>query len=296
MRRAIVAGGAAVAVVATAFVVAPTVWSQTKAPREKADRRVVMLDGRGSTIGVSIRDLETEDVEKTKAGATGGVLIEDVDEGSPAAKAGIREGDVVVEFDGERVRSARQFARLVQETPGGRAVKTTVMREGTRQTLDIVPERSTRLSGDFVLPDLDKDIEREIERGMRSLPRDFAFDFNWKGDFPDVAVFPRGRLGAELSPLSDQLAAYFGAKAGVLVSSVAADSVAAKAGLKAGDVITSVNGQSVDTPRDVVRELREAEAGAQVEIAVLRDKKSMTLKAQMPERRRTTNRQPTRPA
>jgi S1-C subfamily serine protease len=46
-----------------------------------------------------------------------------VEADSAAAKGGVKAGDVVVEFDGERVRSARQLTRLVQETPAGRAVK-----------------------------------------------------------------------------------------------------------------------------------------------------------------------------
>jgi serine protease Do len=144
------------------------------------------------------------------------------------------------------------------------------------------------------LPQIADDVQREVERSWKAMPRDFAFDFNWEGEMPEVAVFPRGRLGARLMPLSDQLAQYFGAKQGVLVSSVDDDSPAAKAGLRAGDVITSVGGTQVQTPRDVAREIRETDSG-DVEIAVLRDKKSLTLKAPVPERRRTVRR-PARPA
>jgi serine protease Do len=256
----------------------------------------MMLDGRGTSIGVSIRDVDADDIAKAKLGQSGGVMIEDVDENSPAARAGLREGDVIVEFDGERVRSARHFARLVQETPEGRSVRTTVVREGgSRQSLDVTPERGSRWSGDLMhLPHIADDIEREVERGMRALPRDFAFDFKWDGEIPSAKVWPRGRLGAQLSPLTDQLAEYFGVKAGVLVSSVDSDSVGAKAGLKAGDVITSINGQSVEAPRDVAEELRSAEA-TEVAIAVVRDRKPVTLKVQLPERRRTKTPRPVRP-
>lgn len=290
MRKAIVAGAAALVVVVAAFVVAPTVWSQVRSG-DNRDRRVLMLDGRGSSIGVSIRDVEGGD--KAPAGQSG-VLVAEVNENGPAAKAGIREGDLVVEFDGERVRSARHFARLVQETPEGRTVQAVVVRDGSRQTLEVTPERGGgRYSGDFALPQ----ISEEIERSLRALPRDFAFDLNWDaGDLNwDATVWPRGRLGARLAPLTDQLAEYFGAKAGVLVSSVEPDSVAARAGLKAGDVITSVNGRTVDTPRDVTQELREVE-GTDVEVQVLRDKKPLTLKAEMPEQKRSSPRRPTRPA
>jgi serine protease Do len=275
MRKAMVAGAALVLVVAGAWMVAPTVWSQGRSD-ESRDRRVVMLDGRGSSIGVSIRDRDAEGVE-----------IEHVNENGPAAKAGMKAGDVIVEFDGERVRSARQLSRLVRETADGRTVKATIVRDGARQTVDLTPAASSAsFSGDFVVPHLPENFERDLERSLRAIPKNFAFDFDWDAEWPMVAS-PRGRIGAELSPLSDQLAEYFGAKDGVLVSSVETDSVAAKAGLKAGDVITSINGRSVGTPREVAQGVRETEPGKEIEIGVLRGKQSMTLKAPMPERRRT---------
>jgi serine protease Do len=296
MRKALVAGAAVVFVAAAAYALAPSVWSQTTASDDKADRRVFMLDGRGSRIGVSIRDLDANDIAKAKVGQPSGVMIEDVDENSPAARAGLRSGDVIVEFDGERVRSARHFARLVQETAEGRSVRATVLREGSRQTLDLTPERGGRWSGDEMhLPHIADDIQREVERGMRSLPRDFAFDFKWDGEYPGAKVWPRGRLGAQLSPLTDQLAEYFGTKAGVLVSSVDADSVAAKAGLKAGDVITSIDGKAVETPRDVAEGLRNADS-IEVAIAVTRDRKSLSLKAPLPARPRAKTIRSVRPA
>jgi serine protease Do len=239
------------------------------------------LDGRGSSIGVRIEDAEA-----------GGVLIDEVEAESPAEKAGLKRGDVIVEFDGERVRGARHFSRLVQETPDGRSVKATVMRDGARQTLDITPTAGERFGSRndhiIALPD----IEREIERGLETLPRNFSFDFDW--DSTPMIAGGQGRLGARLQRLTGQLAEYFGAKEGVLVSSVDEDSPAAKAGLKAGDVITSINGRAVNDTRDVTQEIRSAEAGKDVEIGVLRERKSLTLKAQLPERR--SSRRFTRPA
>src|SRR5262245_49080071 len=74
----------------------------------------------GRQIGLSVLDIDAEEAKRLKLPNAGGVFIEDVQEDSPAAKAGIKDGDVVVEFDGERVRSTRQFTRLVQETPADR--------------------------------------------------------------------------------------------------------------------------------------------------------------------------------
>jgi serine protease Do len=233
-------------------------------------RRAISLDGRGSRIGVVVSDAE---------GAAAGVRVDGVDHGSPADRAGLREGDLLVEFDGERVRSARQLTRLVQETPDGRTVPLTYSRDGARQTVEITPEPSAATWGMHLdEPEIRAQVERGL-RGLRELPRPDAplFDFRFDG-MP--AAGARGRLGVQVETLSDQLAEYFGAKGGgVLVSRVTADSPAQKAGLKAGDVITAVNGTAVRDAGELVDELREARDGAEVALDVVRDRKSTTLKA-----------------
>src|SRR5690606_17747356 len=100
-------------------------------------RSIAVLSGRGVQIGVHVRDLDPEQL-KTGSGA----VVERVQEGSPAAKAGLKTGDVITEFDGERVRSARHLARLVGETPPGRDVSVTVRRGGDTVTLSVSPEVS----------------------------------------------------------------------------------------------------------------------------------------------------------
>ena len=234
--------------------------------------RAIRLDGRGSQIGVLVSDPD--------APATAGVRIDGVDEDSPAAKAGVKEGDVVVEFDGERVRSARQLTRLVQETPDGRTVKMTVTRGGARQTLDITPASSSAAwSVNFDGPELHAEIERGL-RDFRGLPERGGpmFDFRFDG-VPGMAA-SRARLGVQVETLSDQLAEYFGVKGGgVLVSAVTADSPAAHAGLKAGDVITAVNGKAVRDAGELVDELREAGDGREVRLDLVRDKKATTVTA-----------------
>src|SRR5688500_1405881 len=128
---------------------------------------VMVLDGRGAQLGVRVSDVDVKDPL--------GVRIDDVDPDSPAEKAGLREGDVVIEFDGERVRSARQFTRLVQETPDGRTVKIAVMRNGQKQTLDATPEN--RVAMDFGA-DADR-LREEVERSLREFrvePPIFRYD------------------------------------------------------------------------------------------------------------------------
>lgn len=253
------------------------------AAQDRMERRrptVMTLDGRGSQLGVMISDVEADQ--------PAGARIDDVHTDSPAEKAGLREGDVVVEYDGERVRSARQLTRLVQETPEGRSVKLTVLRNGQKQTFEAAPE--SRVASNFDLG-IDPDrLRDDIERGLREFQVeppmfDFRFDDRAPRRFeyrvPDM-VMPfmgsRGRLGVTVQALTPDLEEYFGAtNGGVLVSSVAQNSAAAKAGVKAGDVITSINGRRVADASDLMRELTDA--SGEVTLTLLRDKNELTLKA-----------------
>jgi serine protease Do len=235
------------------------------------------LTGPGSTIGVSIRDLSADDSSRAKVAEGSGVLVDDVRDGTPAARAGFRKGDVIVEFDGERVRSARQMTRLVRETPPRRQVTAVVQRDGARQTLKVAPEERTSVDVQR-FPEIAGRVEN-LEPLESVIGRLGDSDFNFA--FPRVNVRPR-RLGVELAPIGDQLAAYFGVKQGVLVSSVEADSPAARAGLKAGDVITGVNGRDVATTSDLTGAVNRADPEGMLELRIMRDRKEQTLKATMP--------------
>ena len=236
------------------------------------DRRALsVLTGRGAGIGVRISDR-----------TDGGVVIDDVLADSPAEKAGLKRSDVIVEFDGEHVRSARQFARLVQETPSGRAVKVAITREGRRQDVEVTPDErrgDVMVSGDF-MGDYMRDLGRDLGRLGDHLP---PFNFNFDFDMPLVSG---RRLGVSVEELTSQLAEYFGAKDGVLVTSVTDGSPASRAGLKAGDVITSINGDRVSNREDLLRGLRNA-TSEDVQVGIVRDKKesSVTAKIEPPARR-----------
>jgi serine protease Do len=244
------------------------------------------LFGGGSRIGVSIRDIEAEDAKTTK-GASSGVIVDDVSAESPAEKAGIRKSDVIVEFDGERVRSVRQLTRLVQETPSGRTVRATLLRDGQRQEVSVVPREGSRYRFDDLgeLSEWGRDLPYKIAPRPPTPPAPPSPPAAWK--FDQFFGGSNARLGITVDALSSQLAEYFGTKDGVLVTSVSADSVAAKAGLKAGDVITAINGSPVDEPADVRRRIQELEGGAEFTIAVMRDRKAITLKGTLESQRRT---------
>lgn len=295
---------AAVAALTAAAGLGAALGPPTKAQttvRAQSPRAVQIVSG-GSRIGVTVRDIEDGD---TKGKQTAGVIVEDVATDGPAAKAGIRKGDAIVEFDGERVRSARQLTRLVQETPAGRSVNAVLARDGQRTTVTVTPGDSDGFSFDFDSLDFDSLDE------VRDLAQNFRYRIAPRAAVPPARPIPptppppppgvwkfdgllgrSSRLGVTLDSLSSQLAEYFGTKRGVLVTSVYDDSAAAKAGLKAGDVITSFNGSAVDGPADVRRMIQDLQEDAEFTIEVMRDRKPVTLKGKMErmERRRSTSR------
>jgi serine protease Do len=245
-------------------------------------RRLALLAGRGAQLGVSVKDLDS-DQAKSQSGA----VVEDVRAGSAAERAGIKKGDVITEFDGERVRGVRHLTRLVTETPDGRTVSAAVVREGKRVVLSVTPDSGSLASADrnfeLVVPHMRFEKMPHGDDDMAgSLPRFPEGAWAFKGGRPGGPFAfknERGRLGVTIQPLDGQLAEYFGTGQGVLVSSVDANSPAARAGLKAGDVVTAVNGKAVAEPSDLIEAVQAVEDGATVAVDYTRDKKAQSTKA-----------------
>jgi serine protease Do len=263
----------------------PQVWVSKDgdlAGLEPDVRHLAVLAGRGSQLGVSVRDLDAE-----QARAQSGAVVEEVRDGSAAAKAGIQKGDVITEFDGERVRGVRHLTRLVSETPDGRTVKAAVVREGRRVDLSVTPDSGSLAAFERTFDVLVPPMRFEgplLEGGpdwSAKVP-DGAWAF--KGRPGDVFGFrsEKGRLGLRIQSLDGQLGEYFGTTKGVLVNAVDADSAAAKAGLKAGDVVTAINGTAVAEPSDLIDAVREAEDGATLTIDYVRDRKAQSTRAVLP--------------
>jgi serine protease Do len=239
---------------------------------QSSNRQTWVLDGRGSELGIRIDD------------GKDGVRVDEVSPNGPAEKAGMKAGDIIVSFDGEKVRSGRQLSRLVRETAGGKTVTARIRRDGSEKDLQITPAEA---SGDFQwsgnLNDLNDhlhDLTDRLQSHEFDRMRNFNFDFN----FPEM--LSGRRLGVSTGELTDQLARYFGVDDGVLVTAVTDGLAAAKAGIKAGDVITSIDGQKVTSREDLTRDLREG-TSEDVSIGIVRDRKESTVNASIPANRRS---------
>ncbi len=272
-----------------ALLLSPKVSGQDREVVVSQDDGLRVFNLGGSRLGISIRDVDKADATREKLGDQAGAVVEEVRSDGAAAKAGLKSGDVVISFDGERVRSARQLERLVDETPPGRTVKVAVQRGGSRVDLDVTPESAAgtlSFRGAGPLWQAEREVERsledlgpEVERDIRRHVPAFKFDLD-RGDL-FAKMKTRGRLGVSVQDMPEQLAGYFGVKSGVLVADVDAESPAAKAGIKAGDVITAVNGQTVDGPEDLRREVGKVEEGKAADLSVTRDKKALSLKVEV---------------
>jgi C-terminal processing protease CtpA/Prc len=258
--------------------------------QEKPEPRVrALASGHGGYLGVYISDVDREVVERLGLGEEHGVLIQDVAEEGPATDAGLQEDDVIVSLNGERIESAAQLRRILNETPPGRDVSLDLIRDGSQRTisLELGERRSLARVYDF-RSDRGEHFGEELRERLER-QRDNMQDMRIRmRGAPDVHTFMafggRGRLGVSIQSLGDQLGEYFGLgdRTGVLVTSVAEESAAAKAGLKAGDVVLAIDGDDVEDPRDLMRLVRRAEAGP-VALRVLRDKRERTFTVELPD-------------
>jgi serine protease Do len=229
--------------------------------------------GGGPYLGVALNDIDADRARALKLGEESGVEIKDVSAGSPAEAAGLKNGDVLLTYNGEKILSARQLSRLVSETPSGRKVRVQYWRDGKEQTATITvanrPQPRLEVNPHFSeenaqrLRNMQQDWQRDMKQMMLDQPEPI---FGWKSS-----------VGITGESVGGQLAQYFGVKTGVLVRSVEAGSAAEKAGIKAGDVITQCGDRPVNTARDI-NTLRGGHAGNKtVSLTLVRNRKEMTV-------------------
>jgi serine protease Do len=251
---------------------ASSAFGQVPIPRSRNAQALIISKG-GSYLGIGGLDITAERAKALNLKEERGVEVSSVAEDGPAAKAGIKAGDVVLEFDGQPVQGTTQFQRMVRETPVGRQVKITVWRGGASQTVTatVGENKGNMISSDdgnwsFSMPTMPP---------MPPVP-----DMN----MPRMQIFSQNPMlgieGESLGP-QEQLAEFFGVQEGILVRMVKKGSPAEKAGLKAGDVITKIDDSKVTSTAEITRALRTLRSKKTFTLTVTRNKKEMPLTVTM---------------
>ena len=247
-------------------------------------------DAKNGYLGVDVR----EDTKSDEGGAYVNHVVED----SPADKGGMKDGDVIVGFDGDVVRGPAKLTQKIHATKPGDKVVIDVRRDGRSQKITVEMGKRPEAwrmywKGDDFNPMTDEQVKalRESLKGLENIGPEIEKSF--KGN-KFKFYSPRGNgyayvfgrkplLGVELVSTTPELREAMGARkdAGVLIGKVIEDSAAEKAGVKAGDLILSVDGSAVADAGDLGDELEER-AGKTVDLEIVRDKRTIHLKATLP--------------
>jgi membrane-associated protease RseP (regulator of RpoE activity) len=229
-------------------------------------------------LGVSLQRLTPNLREAMDITSDAGVLITEVVEDSPAEKAGIQEGDAILQYNGTAVTSPSRLMKLVRQTGPDTKVTIVVSRKGKEKTL--IAQIGEREAEDYRFRIYKGDDGEDLLMNFD----ENAFSLGLTG-LPGILMGPGLWLGIKPIGLTDQLAGYFKVKDGhgVLVSEVVKDSPAEKAGFQAGDVIVKLGDESIEDTMELMEAIGDHEEGDEVTVVVIRDGKEKTLRAALEE-------------
>lgn len=211
-------------------------------------------------LGVMISKLSDKQLKNMDL--DNGVEITDVMEDSPAKVAGLEEGDIIISVDGDAVKDPGHLVEVINANKAGDKVDIKYLRAGKKGsvTAELKPRKTDERVFKF--------------REMRK---------------PRAMFIQKGGVyfGVKTGSLTDQLRKYFNVpeNTGVLIEEVMDDSPAAKAGVKAGDVLVRFGEKKIEDYTDLKHAVNYFEAGQEVEIKIIRDKKEKTLKTTLEERK-----------
>ncbi|GFE57473.1 DegQ family serine endoprotease [Geobacter sp. AOG1] len=195
-------------------------------PVNMAKQVVAQLIKKGNVtrgwLGVAIQPVTQEIARSFNLDKPRGALVSDIMAGSPAEKAGLRRGDIILSFAGKEIKDSRQLQLVVAETPVGQQVAVEIFRDGKIVKLSLATGNADSAAAS-------KPRSTEPQASLFGLA---------------VDELPRNRLGSGLS--------------GVIVSDVEEDGAAAEAGIRPGDIITSVNQKKIGNLADYGRAMKEA--------------------------------------
>jgi serine protease Do len=186
-------------------------------------------------LGVQIQQMTPEIASSLGMPSERGALVSDVTPNSPAALAGVKQGDVIVKFNGHDIDKLHDLPRVVAETKINSTVDLTVWRNGSNE---------------------------QLQASVGKMPTDKQEVASKSQDDEQVGPEKSSALGLQLGQLDNATRKQLGLKGevkGVVVTQVEPDSPAADLGVQPGDVIVAINQQAVASPRDAAKRLRQAQ-------------------------------------
>jgi serine protease Do len=192
-------------------------------------------------IGASVQRVSPEIAESLGINPVRGALVADLVKGGPAERAGVKVGDVIVEFDRRPIKDSADLPQQVARLAPGSAAPMKIIRDGKESTLSVTVSEMN---------------ETEV-----------------------TASAQEGELGVTVQPLTPQLAENFGLERadGLVISAVKPGSAADEAGLRSGDVIVEINRQAVKSLADYNREIARTDKAKSVLFLVRRGQSSLFL-------------------
>ena len=210
-------------------------------------------------LGVSSSTLNSEQARTSKAPGGRGAYVTEVVDDTPAAKLGLKEGDVIVEVDGDAVKDPWTLSEAIGQNDPGEKVKVIWYRDGKK------------MSGTAELAESKTDFH-----SFNHIPEHGSEEWDWESHFGDAAdMEPRAFLGVTPSD---------GEGVGAHIGSVEEGSAAEKMGIMKGDVITKVNETTIGDFEALSEHIRSMKPGDAVAVTLLRSGQSMTLNGDLGER------------
>ncbi len=211
-------------------------------PSNLARKVVTQLKEKGRVvrgkIGVTITDITEDEKEAFKLKDKNGALVNSVEKGGPADKAGIKPYDVIIAVNGEKVKDPSDLKMKIADVQPGKKVNITVVRDGKELTLTVTAEELEPEEAKPAPASTDKDLGFSVRELTPGLARRYGYT----------------------------------TQQGLVITQVRQDSEAARKGLAVGDIILEVNRKKVDTVEDFEKILKSVDAGQVLLLLVRRER------------------------
>jgi serine protease Do len=274
----------------SAVMIAGMVYGPNRAPAQSAGLAEVMQEPSAllhsssqGYMGVLVGEIDSDSAAKLKLKDAHGVVVTLIDHDAPAAQAGVRVNDVVLQVNGQAVENTEQFSRVMREIPAGRSVSLVISRDGAVQTIAVQLADRKKMEHD-VWNRLDNGSDQSTSAPGMGILSGGSGDVPSGGFHIPFVGSSTLNVGALVEPLTSQMADYLGIQSGLMIKQVARKSQAEAAGLKAFDVILKVGPDGIATTADWDRALR-ANQGKPVPVTILRDRRQQTVTLQVDTKR-----------